>query len=377
MIIGLLGVLKAGGGYVPLDPSYPRERLAFILEETQAKLLLTQERLVESVPEKIAALLCLDRNWEQIERQSGDHQISGPTTNNIAYVIYTSGSTGQPKGVAVEHRQLNNYLSGVLNRLDLPTNASFATVSTIAADLGNTIIFSCLCTGGTLHVISEDRIADSNAMADYFSRHAIDCLKIVPSHLAALHNTLHPERILPGKLLILGGEASDSQWIKNIQALLAPGCVIMNHYGPTEATIGVLTYRVEQDVRPAQSSTLPLGRPIANTQVYLLDSNRNLVPVGVPGELHIGGLGLARGYLNRPELTAEKFIPNPFSDEPGARLYKTGDRARYLPDGNIEFLGRTDHQVKIRGYRIEPGEIEAALRTTPGHSGECGGGTRG
>ena len=364
MIIGLLGILKAGGGYVPLDPSYPRERLAFILEETQAKLLLTQERLVENVPEKIAPLLCLDRNWEEIERQSCDHQISGLTTGNIAYVIYTSGSTGQPKGVAVEHRQLNNYLLGVLNRLNLSTNASFATVSTIAADLGNTIIFSCLCTGGSLHVISEDRIADSNAMADYFSRHTIDCLKIVPSHLAALQNTSHPERVLPRKLLILGGEASNSQWIEDIQGL-APRCAIMNHYGPTESTIGVLTYRVEQDVRPAQSSTLPLGRPIANTQIYLLDSNRNLVPVGVPGELHIGGLGLARGYLNRPELTAEKFIPNPFSDEPGRRMYKTGDVARYLPDGNIEFIGRIDDQLKIRGYRIEPGEIETALKQHP------------
>ncbi len=365
MIIGLLGILKAGGGYVPLDPSYPRERLAFILKETRAKLLLTQERLVKGLPEKIAPIFCLDRNWQATERQGDDPQISVPTTNNIAYVIYTSGSTGQPKGVAVEHRQLNNYLLGVLDRLNLPTNASFATVSTIAADLGNTIIFSCLCTGGSLHVISEDRIADANAMADYFSRYAIDCLKIVPSHLAALQSASHPERVLPRKLLILGGEASDSQWIKNIQALLAPDCAIMNHYGPTEATIGVLTYRVEQDVRPTQSSTLPLGRPIANTQVYLLDGNRNLVPVGVPGELHIGGLGLARGYLNCPELTAEKFIPNPFSDEPGARLYKTGDRARYLPDGNIEFLGRTDHQVKIRGYRIEPGEIEAALKQHP------------
>jgi amino acid adenylation domain-containing protein/FkbM family methyltransferase len=364
MIIGLLGILKAGGAYLPLDPSYPRERLAFILEDTQAKLLLTQERLVEDLPEKSSPLFCLDGNWKEFAQPSVDQQISGPTTDNLAYVIYTSGSAGQPKGVAVEHRQLVNYLNGILERMELSGNASFATVSTIAADLGNTVIFSCLCTGGSLHVISQDRVADSVAMAEYFSRHSIDCLKIVPSHLGALQSLSHPERVLPRKLLILGGEAARTDWVRGIEAL-APECAILNHYGPTEATIGVLTYRLERERTP-HSSTLPLGRPMANTQIYVLDKNLNLVPVGVAGELYIGGLGLSRGYLKRPELTAEKFIPNYFSDKAGTRLYKTGDLARYLPDGNVEFLGRTDDQVKIRGYRIEPGEIEAVLRRHPG-----------
>ena len=284
---------------------------------------------------------------------------------NLAYVVYTSGSTGQPKGVAVEHRQLTNYLHSILELLKLPRNASFATVSTFAADLGNTVVFTSLCGGGTLHVISEERSADADALGDYFSQHAIDCLKIVPSHLAALQNGTHSARVLPRKLLILGGEASRLDWIKGLRSL-NPRCVVMNHYGPTEATVGVLTYRVEADAVVTELKNLPLGRPIFNTKIYLLDQHLNPVPVGVAGELHIGGLCLARGYLNHPELTAERFIPNPFSQEAGARLYKSGDLARYLPDGNIEFLGRCDDQLKIRGFRVEPREIEAALEQHPG-----------
>jgi amino acid adenylation domain-containing protein len=230
--------------------------------------------------------------------------------------------------------------------------------------LGNTVIFASLRTGASLHVLSRDRVADAKAMADYFSRHAVDCLKIVPSHLAALQSASGPEAVLPRKLLILGGEASDIGWVSHL-ASLAPYCRIVNHYGPTETTIGATTYAVEKDALPLGLTHLPLGRPLANTQIYILDQNRNPVPIGVAGEIYIGGRGLARGYLNRPELTQEQFIANPFSAEPGVRLYKTGDRARYLPDGNVEFLGRIDNQIKLRGYRIEPGEIEAALTQHP------------
>ena len=364
MIIGVLAVLKAGGAYVPLDPSFPKERLGFILEDARVSVLVTQERLLGELPEFHGPTICLDTGWGPTAKESGENPVRTARSENLAYLIYTSGSTGRPKGVAVEHRQLVNYLNGILERMELGANASFATVSTIAADLGNTVIFSSLCSGGTVHVISQDRVADANAMAEYMSGHAIDCLKIVPSHLAALLSASQPERVLPRKLLILGGEACSSNLLKTIRAL-APRCTILNHYGPTEATIGVLTYRVGSVGGDAELLKLPLGRPLANTEIYVLDRNLNPVPVGLPGELYIGGLGLARGYLHRPELTAEKFSPNPFSGEPGARLYRTGDLARYLADGNIEFLGRTDDQVKIRGYRIEPGEIEAVLREHP------------
>ena len=362
--MGLLGILKAGGAYVPLEPQYPTERLAFVLEDARVGVLLTQQGVLEELPRHQARVVYLDGDWSDIEKESEDNPGSEIISENLAYVIYTSGSTGKPKGVAVEHRQVLNYVLSILDRLELPRPNSFATVSTLAADLGNTVIFSSLCTGAALHVMSRDRIADAQAMADYFSRHAIECLKIVPSHLAAMQTTAHPENVLPQKLLILGGEAAPFPWVKSLQEL-APGCAILNHYGPTETTVGVATYRVEREALPADMSIVPLGRPLSNSQIYLLDPYLNPVPVGVAGELYIGGRNLTRGYLHSPDLTAAKFIPNPFSDEPGARLYKTGDRARYLVDGNIEFLGRTDHQVKIRGYRIEPGEIEAALREHP------------
>ncbi len=379
MIVGLLGILKAGGAYVPLDPSYPNERLAFMLEDTQAKALLTQKRLAAeldrrskiedndprtSILDPQGKVICVDGDWDEVSKERQDNPHGNAAADNVVYVIYTSGSTGRPKGVAVEHRQLINYLVSIVERLDLTSQRSFATVSTLAADLGNTVIFPSLCTGATLHVISRDRIADAEAMADYFNRHAIDCLKIVPSHLAALQSLSHPERVLPRQLLILGGEASDVDWVKRL-ATLAPNCRIVNHYGPTETTVGVITYAVEKDSFPGRLPHLPLGWPIANTQVYILDQNLKPIPIGVAGEICVGGLGLARGYLNRPELTAERFIPNPFSAKRGARLYKTGDRARYLADGNIEFIGRIDNQIKLRGYRIEPGEIEVALKQHP------------
>ena len=364
MVVGLLGVLKAGGAYVPLDPAYPKERLAFMLEDTHASVLLAQQRLLECLPKHNAKNLGLDCDWEIIAQESKENPDSRVTAKNLAYVIYTSGSEGSPKGVAQEHQQLLNYLNGILERLELPANASFATVSTIAADLGNTILFSSLCTGGCLHVISQERISDPYALVEYFKCHHIDCLKIVPSHLAALQALPYPEGLMPHQLLILGGEASRSDWVESLQEL-APHCTILNHYGPTEATVGVLTYRVEADQLPLGRPTLPIGRPIKNTHIYVLDPNLQPVPIGVPGELHIGGLNLARGYLNRPDLTAEKFIPNPFSSEPGSRLYKTGDLARYLPDGNIEFLGRLDYQVKIRGFRIEVAEPESVLKQHP------------
>ena len=278
-------------------------------------------------------------------------------------MIYTSGSTGKPKGVLIEHRQICNYVQGISARCGLEPGASFAMVQPLSVDSSQTMIFPALVSGGCLHVISEDRAVDPQALSGYFCRFPIDMLKIAPSHLAALQTSSHPERLLPRRVLIIGGEASRREWVEQLQTMAR--CAIFNHYGPTEATVGMLTYPVHTDQNGHSASTVPLGRPLPNTQAYVLDRHLYPVPIGVPGELHIGGHGLARGYLNRPELTAEKFIADPFSPESGARLYKTGDVVRYLPDGNLEFLGRTDHQVKIRGFRIEPAEVESMLGQHP------------
>jgi amino acid adenylation domain-containing protein len=364
MVVGLLGILKAGGAYVPLDPALPMARLAFMLADIDAPVVLTEQRLVAGLPDQVAALICMDAEWDLIAKQSEENLASGATAANLVYVIYTSGSTGKPKGVAIEHRQLVNYVNAILERLDLPAGSGFAMISTLAADLGNTALFPSLLSGGCLHLISQERAMAPDALADYFNCHQVDCLKIVPSHLSALLSASRRQQILPRKRLVLGGETCSPAMIEHIK-MLAPDCLIINHYGPTEATVGAITYRMEEARSDHGSTPLPLGRPIANTQIYILDEYLNPSPIGVPAQLHIAGLGLARGYLNLPSLSADRFIPNPFTSLPGARLYKTGDLARYLEDGNIEFLGRIDHQVKVRGYRIELGEIEAALMMHP------------
>ena len=365
MIIALLGILKAGGAYLPLDPALPTSSLEFRLQDAQTKVLLTQGQLVKKLPEHTAQLVCMESAWEAIAREDSEDFRSEVRSENLVYTIYTSGSIGKPKGVAIEHQQLVNYLYSIQDILNLPARSSFAHVSTLAADLGNTVIFPSLCSGGCLHIVSSERVANATALADYFQRYPIDCLKIVPSHLAALLASSPYQSILPRQLLILGGEVASWQLIEPIQKQV-PECQILNHYGPTEATIGTLTYPVKNRQTSDGAQTVPLGRPLANVQVYVLDKELQPLPLGVQGELYISGAGLARGYLNRPEQTAEWFIANPFLSESGTRLYKTGDLVRYLPDGNLEFIGRVDHQVKIRGFRVEPGEIESVLNQ---HSG--------
>ena len=362
MVVSLLAILKAGGAYLPLDPALPQESLAFRLIDAQVPILLTQKGLIKREEAQVQTVLYLDADWELIAQESSANPNSEVTPENLVYVLYTSGSTGQPKGVAIEHRQILNYLHAILDKLQLPTGASFANVSTFAADLGNTVIFPALCTGGCLHIVSQERVTDPKALAEYFEHHPIDFLKITPTHLASLL-TSKASSIIPRQCLILGGEAASWDLIEKIQ-LEAPNCRIFNHYGPTETTVGVLTYPVSSKQASYNSKTVPIGLPIANTQVYILDRNQQPVPIGVPGELHIGGASLARGYLNRPDLTAEKFI-NPFNDIINTRLYKTGDLVRYLSDGNIEFLGRLDRQVKIRGFRIELSEVETAIASHP------------
>ncbi len=364
VIVALLAVWKAGGAYVPLDPAAPAERLAFLAEQSGMAAVLTRDRdgLAAPLAGRVA-VLSLDAADAAEDTAAAPPRPTAP--ESLAYVIYTSGSTGYPKGVAIEHRQVASYLDGVLERLALPEGASFATVSTFAADLGNTMIFAALATGGCLHVIAQDRIADAEGLGDYFERHPVDCLKIVPSHLAALLASARPERILPRRLLVLGGEASHWRDLDLLRRL-AESCRVLNHYGPTETTVGVATFEPARSAAPRRSPTLPLGRPLPDSRAWLLGPRMAPVPMSVPGELFLGGANVARGYLDAPALTAERFLPDPFSPEPGARMYRTGDLVRLLPDGSLDFLGRIDHQVKIRGFRVELREIEAVLGEHPG-----------
>lgn len=360
MITALVGVAKAGGAYVPLDPLFPSERLAFMLRDAHVDVLLTQERLVAGLPKLEAQIVCLDADWSAISSQPSSNLSLAARPENLCYVLYTSGSTGKPKGVAVEHRQLVSYLCAITEVLAPQAGESFATVSTLAADLGNTAIFPALCGGGALHVISHERASNAAAFAEYISHHKIDCVKIVPSHLGALVASLPgaEAQLLPRRQLVLGGEASRRVWAEQLQQL-SPSCQVLNHYGPTETTVGVLTHALSACSYPG--ATLPLGRPLAHTRVYIVDRRLRPAPIGIAGELCVAGEGLTRGYWNHPDLTADKFIPDAFSGTPGARLYRTGDLTRYLPGGEIEFLGRIDDQVKVRGYRIELGEIGKVL----------------
>ncbi|MEG4342269.1 amino acid adenylation domain-containing protein [Microcoleus sp. A003_D6] len=353
MIVGILGILKAGGAYVPLDPTYPHERLAFMLEDSSVPVLLTQARLVKSLPKHQARIVCLDTDWEIIERQSEANLISEVKLDNLAYVIYTSGSTGKPKGVAIEHRNavaLLDWAKQVFNPDDL---AGVLASTSICFDLSVFELFVPLSWGGKV-ILAENalHLPALSAALD------VTLINTVPSAIAEL---LRMDGIPSSvRTVNLAGEPLPN---KLVQQVYEHNTVqkVFNLYGPSEDT----TYSTYTLVKKGGNEPPPIGRPIANTQVYILDAQKQLVPIGVPGELYIGGAGLARGYLNRPELTADCFIPNPFSNESGSRLYKTGDLARYLPDGNIEFLGRIDHQVKIRGFRIELGEIEASLRQHP------------
>ena len=359
LIASLLGILKAGGAYVPLDPGLPAERLKSMLGDAGVRVLVTRADIAAVLAEESSAIAAIDP--AELDAEGSADLVVNVHDQNLAYIIFTSGSTGRPKGVAVEHRQLANYVHAINERLEVRAGSSFATVSTIAADLGNTALFPSLLIGGTLHLIAEERATNPDAFADYCRSHPIDCLKIVPSHLAALLSAASPADLLPQKRLVLGGEASTWTLVDKISRL-APSCQVLNHYGPTETTVGATTFAVNANEK-GSTQAVPLGHPIANAQAFILDERRELLPMGVAGELHISGAGVARGYLGRPEATAEKFVPNPFSTTPGERLYRTGDLARYLSDGRIEFLGRIDDQLKIHGYRIEPAEIEQVLRS--------------
>ena len=349
-----------------------------MLEDAGAPVVLAQPGLAEGLEEGGPLRLGLTAADTAGEEWDGNVD-GGAGPHNAVYVLYTSGSTGLPKGVMVEHGQLFTYVRGVLSRLDLREAASFATVSTLAADLGNTAIFPALVSGGCLHLISEERATHPEAFADYFEREAVDCLKIVPSHFKALWRSLGSRRsraALPRKRLIFGGEASLRQDVEELQEL-APECAVFNHYGPTESTVGVLTLRIgagmEEDL---DSAIVPLGRPIPGVRVYVLDREQRLLPAGLAGELCIAGATLARGYLRRPGLTAERFVPDPWRGEPGGRMYRTGDLALRLPDGK---LGSSAAST-IRSRSAASGSSRARSRRCCGGipcAGRPGGGPRG
>ena len=359
MMVGVLAVLKAGGAYVPLDPGYPSERLAYMLEDSNAPVLLTSSQLAESLPTSSAKVVCLDTDWNVIAQQSDENLSVATDGENLTYVIYTSGSTGRPKGVAMRQRALANMVLWQVSNFASRPDARTAQFASLSFDVSFQEIFSTWLSGGTLIIVPEDARRDALALSQLLAREEVERLFlpfVALQQIAEASKESYPQSL---REIITAGEAL--KITPAIAGLLKalPECVLQNHYGPTEAH--VVTWFSLTGSPEAWPALPPIGQPITNLQIYILDSLSQPVPVGIPGELYIGGAGLARGYFNDAERTAEKFIPNPFSKDVGARLYKTGDSARYLSDGNIEFIGRTDHQVKIRGFRVEPGEIEAEL----------------
>ncbi|MBZ5522272.1 MAG: amino acid adenylation domain-containing protein [Acidobacteriia bacterium] len=369
MIVGLMGILKAGGAYLPLDPGYPEERLRYMVEDAGIRMVVTQQEVAEVLRGSGARLIYMDGEEEKarIAQESPRNPELTVAMENLLYVIYTSGSTGKAKGVGIEHRQLVNYVRGMLTEFQkrgMAEGAKYAMVSTLSADLGNTAIYPALLSGGELHVIGEDLVMDGKGMGEYCEREQIDLLKIVPSHLAGLRGVKGGERVIPTRVLVVGGEACPWKWVREWKT--ASGCTVINHYGPTETTVGGVRFCVEKEMEAEMGEeTVPIGYPLGNVRVYVVDKEMEPVPVGVAGELYLGGAGVGRGYVNRADLTAERFVPDPFAGG-GQRLYRSGDLVRRRKDGSIDFLGRIDQQVKIRGFRIELGEIEAVLREQAG-----------
>ncbi|HEV2436447.1 MAG TPA: amino acid adenylation domain-containing protein [Verrucomicrobiae bacterium] len=369
MVIGLLGILKAGGAFVPLDPAYPKERLAFILKDAQAPVLLTQDRLVAGLPEQDAKVICLDSGWETIARESAENPGGSTLPENLAYVIYTSGSTGQPKGVLVSHGSIAGHCRNAQRLYELDSRDVVLQFASLSFDVSLEEILPTLIVGARL-VIMGTNLWPPAEFHQKLSEFGLTVLNLPTAYWQELARAWAgvPELVpnIQPRLFIVGGDTMLPEVLQLWQRTPVSSIRLLNAYGPTETTITATAFEITP--RPGEPTTdrrVPIGRPLANRVAYILDPHGHAVPIGVPGHLHIGGTGLARGYLNRPELTAEKFIPDPFSAAPGARMYQTGDLARYRSDGNIEFLGRVDHQVKLRGFRIELGEIEAALGQHP------------
>jgi amino acid adenylation domain-containing protein len=353
MLVGLLGILKAGAAYLPLDPAYPKERLVFMIVDADVKVVVTQKEFKNRTPES-SRHVCLDSDWEEIEKESSsDSPARATSPDNLAYVIYTSGSTGKPKGVLIQHRGVVNVIEASIKKFAINRGSRVAQLASLNFDASVLEIFSALLSGASLLLVDSLVLMSGPELGRLLRESGATTMAIPPSLLDLVPAGDYPAL----RSIVVGGEACTAE----IAALWSGGRLFFNAYAPTEATIySTLMLCAEEERRKPT-----LGRPIQNMQVYLLDQHGQPALAGVPGELHIGGVGVARGYLNRPELTAEKFIPDAFSGKPGARLYKTGDLARFLPDNNLEFLGRTDHQVKVRGFRIELAEIETVLGEHP------------
>ena len=362
MIVALLGVLKAGGAYVPLDTAYPGERLQFMLTDSGVSVLLTQTDILKELPLRCDHIVCIDGESETLGKYPDENLFVNVQPEDLIYVIYTSGSTGTPKGTMIVHRGVVNYLSWCIREYDVAGGSGAPVNSSIAFDATVTSVFAPLLTGKRIVLLPEkDEIEALSTVL--LSNQDFSLVKITPAHLDMLQHLLQPGRLNHQvRAIVIGGESLNYRSIDTWRKY-AKGTRLINEYGPTETVVGCCTYEVSDE--SSEEGDVPIGRPIANTRIYILDSYMQPVPIGVPGEIYIGGAGVALGYLNRPELTRERFVFDPFTNDASRRLYKTGDLGRYLPNGDIIFQGRMDHQVKIRGYRIELAEVEAALRKHP------------
>jgi len=356
MVVGLLGILKAGGAYVPLDPTYPTERLVFMLEDAQTPVLVTQQSLATRLPTQETRVVCLDSDAAVLAQQSTTDPTCAVTVANLAYVIYTSGSTGRPKGVQIIHDGLLNLVLWHQRAFAVTPSDRATQVASPAFDATGWELWPYLTIGASVYLPDENTRAVPTLLRDWLVRHGIT-ITFLPTALAESVMALEWPSTTSLRYLLTGADT-----LHHYPSPSLP-CALINNYGPTEVTVVATFGRVPPTEHPDGPPSI--GRPIDNVQICILDEHLRQVPIGVVGELYIGGAGLAAGYLNRPELTAERFIPHPFSDDPNARLYKTGDLARFLPDGQIAFLGRSDHQIKIRGYRIEPNEIVSLLNEYP------------
>lgn len=355
MLIGLLGIMKAGGAYVPLDPDYPRERLEFMLRDCGASVLVTQASLIQSLSSQQARVVCLDRDWNLVAQQSAENPQTDVSPANLSYVIFTSGSTGQPKGVQLEHGNVANFINCVRRRFELDERDVYLGVASMSFDASVLDFYLPLSAGARLVIVDADTTRDGRALAETMSQAGVTAMHATPSTWRSVLDAGWPGN--RGLKIFSGGEALPWDLAKE----LLPRCATLwNLYGPTETAVYSVIHQVA-----LREGTVLVGRPVDNTQIYILDALQLPAPVGVPGEIYIAGAGVARGYLNRPELTAEKFIADRFQDQRGARMYSTGDLGRYRSDGIIQCLGRRDHQVKLRGFRIELGEIEAVLMQYP------------
>jgi len=369
MLVGILGVLKAGGAYVPLDPQYPRDRISFMIQDAGLSLILTKEHLARDLPENQVSLLSLDEDWETIAHEMDHNPVSEATEQNLVLVIYTSGSTGNPKGVMIEHRSLVSFTLAAADEYAIHPGDRILQFASLCFDLSVEEIFTALTHGATVVLRTDDMISSPRDFLQCCEKWKLTILDLPTAYWHDLTAGLSDEGLaMPGavRLVIIGGEKASLDRVNAWQKTVGKSVRLVNTYGPTETTVVATMFDLGQRSESRPASVVPIGRPIRNARTFILDEMRQPVPIGVPGELYIGGAGVTRGYVNRADLTSEKFVLDPFADNPDARLYRTGDLVRFLPDGNIEFLGRIDNQVKIRGFRVELEEIEHALR---GHWG--------